>query len=227
LQTEIIMIFRKMAVSFFVSLAVFFFLFHYVYRPWQLTWGATENEVFRRMPGDEIVSDPTFNATRAITINAAPEHIWPWIVQIGYEKAGFYSYDFLDNNRIPSAEEIIPEYQDLEVGDLIPMSRNSYARVEVLEQNRYLLLVFLSITDATWSWGLYQTEPQRTRLVTRLRVHSRSLTGRFVMDAFEIIMMRKCLLGIKRRAETLAYQARDSHNQDMYARSFHAFQSGL
>ena len=85
-------------------------VFQFAYRPWQRTWGATEEEVLRVMPGDETVSEPTFWATRAVEIDARPEEVWPWLVQIGYRKAGFYSHDWLDYDRIPSAEEIIPEF---------------------------------------------------------------------------------------------------------------------
>jgi hypothetical protein len=177
-------------------------LFYFVYRPWQLTWGATHREVQQIMVGDGIVMDPTFNATRAVTINASPEQIWPWIIQIGYKKAGFYSYDILDNDGIHSSEDIIPAYQDLQVGDSIPMSRSSFAKVIVLEKNKNMLLRFIWDSEATWAWGLYEKDTNSTRLVTRLRVRTESMTSRFIMDTFEIIMMRKCLLEIKRRAES-------------------------
>ena len=91
-----------------------------VYRPRQLRWGATDGEVAREMPGDEIVARPVFNATRAVTVNARPEDIWPWLVQIGFGRAGWYSYDILDNLGRHSSEQILPEYQTLEPGDLIP-----------------------------------------------------------------------------------------------------------
>ena len=93
-----------------------------VVRPWQLTWGATDAEVLRPLPGDDFLLHPTFDATRAVTINAGPERIWPWIVQIGLGRAGWYSYDLIDNLGRASADEILPEFQDLEVGDLIPIS---------------------------------------------------------------------------------------------------------
>src|SRR5829696_6626118 len=82
-------------------------------RPWQLRWGAT---------GDEIVAHPTFNATRALTIEARPEEVWPWIVQIGMTRAGWYSYDLLDNLGRPSARRILPQFQNPKIGDVIPMS---------------------------------------------------------------------------------------------------------
>ena len=186
---------------FLVALAL---LFHFVYRPWQLTWGATAAEVARPMPGDELVDSPSFNATRAVTVNAPAERIWPWIVQMGYKRAGFYSWDVLDNDGIPSSERILPEYQDLEVGDWMPLSDDADAEVVALEPNRQLLLVFQSDGAATWAWGLYEIDAERTRLVSRLRWRAPNRLSQFTLDAFEIIMMRKCLLGIKHRAEDTA-----------------------
>jgi hypothetical protein len=190
--------------AFLVSFVAFFYL---VYRPWQLSWGATADEVTRPMVGDGLVRNPTFNATRAVTINAPAERIWPWIVQIGYKKAGFYSWDILDNDGIPSAERIIPAYQNLEIGDLVPLDEEIDAVVVDMEPNEWLLLVFQSDSTVTWAWALYKIDADRTRLVTRLRWRASSVVSQFVLDAFEIIMMRKHLLGIKRRAETAMEQS--------------------
>ena len=175
--------------------------FYAVYRPWQLSWGATADEITRPMVGDGIVKNPTFNATRAVTVNAAAERIWPWIVQMGYKRAGFYSWDILDNDGIPSAERILPEYQNLEIGDLVPLDDEIDAAVVDMKPNEWLLLVFQSDSTVTWAWALYKIDADRTRLVTRLRWRASSVVSQFVLDAFEIIMMRKHLLGIKRRAE--------------------------
>ena len=184
-----------------VFLLAFVALFYLVYRPWQLTWGATSDEVNRPMPGDKIVREPTFNATRAVTVDAPPERIWPWLAQIGYRRAGFYSWDILDNDGIASAERIMAEHQGLRVGDLVPLARDSSARVAEMEPPRHLLLEFQSDTAATWTWALYPIDSKRTRLVTRLRVRADRLTAQLMLDAFEIVMMRRHLLGIKRRAE--------------------------
>lgn len=187
-------------VGFILFLAII--LFWSVYRPWALTWGATDEEIARPMPGDDIVARPVFDATRAVTIAASREEIWPWLVQMGYRRAGFYSWDRLDNDGIPSAERIIPELQELRVGDMMPLSHDAEAKVEILEPAKSLLLVFQSDTEATWAWGLDEITADKTRLVTRLRVGADGLRSRLVLDAFEIVMMRKCLLGIKRRAES-------------------------
>ena len=100
-------------------------------RPWQLSWGATPDEVSHPLPGDELVTRPTFNATRAITIAASPEEIWPWLVQVGLTRAGWYSYDILDNLGRPSARHIIPELQNLAPGDVVPMSPDGKQGMQV------------------------------------------------------------------------------------------------
>ena len=178
----------------------------FVYRPWALHWGATAAEVARAMPGDSIIQAATFNATRAVTVTANPEDIWPWLVQMGYRRAGLYSYDRLDNDGIPSAEHIIPQYQGLQVGDSLPIGPGFYVTVAVLETNRSMLLVFPDWAEATWAWGLYPVGPGETRLVTRLRGRPQGIRTRLVVDLGEIFPMRKSMLGIKRRAESLAQQ---------------------
>ena len=110
----------------FIIVIVGFISFLLVYlkiiRPWQLRWGATDEEIQRAMPEDNVIKQLSFNATRAVTINAPPENIYPWIVQMGVTRAGWYSYDLLDNLARPSAESILPEHQTIQIGDLIPMS---------------------------------------------------------------------------------------------------------
>jgi hypothetical protein len=90
-----------------------------LYRP--LRWGATPEEATGSMPGDDVVPAPTFNATRAVTVHAPGEAIWPWIVQIGFGRAGWYAYDVVDNLGRRSSDRVIPELQHIAVGDLVPM----------------------------------------------------------------------------------------------------------
>jgi hypothetical protein len=196
----------RVSIASLVFLCLFVLLTWFVYRPWALTWGSTDEEIARSMPGDEVLDRPTFNATRAVTIEATPEEIWPWIVQIGYRRAGFYSYDSLDNDGIPSAERILHEYQDLEVGDLIPLTKSANVRVTELEAPKSMVLLFEvpgTWSSATWAWGLYPESGSRTRFVTRLRANPRRIPSRIFLDLGEIVMMRKCMLGIKRRAEKI------------------------
>jgi hypothetical protein len=95
-------------------------------RPYQLTWGATDEEIQRPMPGDELDRNPTFLATRAISINAPPEMIWPWLVQMGFNRAGFYGYDIMEGigskRGMRSTDMILPEFQNISVGDKVPIS---------------------------------------------------------------------------------------------------------
>jgi hypothetical protein len=89
------------------------------------------------MPGDEILEAPELNATRAVTVRAPPEKIWPWIVQMGDGRAGFYAYDWFDNSGRPSATRIIPELQELEAGDSIPLVEGRvYERVHSVDRLR-------------------------------------------------------------------------------------------
>src|SRR6266516_295256 len=171
-------------------------------RPWQLRWGATDEEVARAMPGDDVVKRPTFNATRAITIRARPEEIWPWIIQIGFGRAGFYSYDLLDNLGKPSAERIIPELQHIEVGTWIPMSgkvtEETAFRVRAFESNRWMLW---EKAASTWAWKLIPIDEEHTRLIIRLKCHYRwtrptIVTDLLLMEVGDFPMMRKLMLGI-------------------------------
>jgi len=179
-----------------------------LFRPWQLHWGATESEIKRAMPGDEIVEKPSFNATRAITINAPAEKIYPWIVQMGINRAGWYSYDLLDNLGRKSAERILPEHQNLKIGDIVPMSPDGKNGIFVrdFEKNRAMLW-WDKKGDSSWVWGLYPQGLDSYRLVTRVRMRYRwlSLAAPFnlLVEFFDLPMMRKCLLGIKKRAEAL------------------------
>ena len=124
-----------------------------LYRHWHLRWGATDAEVVSAMPGDEIVPDASFTATRAITIAAPPEQVWPWIVQIGTGRAGFYSYDLFDNAARPSADRILPEFQATRIGDWVPMSskvnQTTAFKVKAFQPNQWLLW---AKPHSTWSW---------------------------------------------------------------------------
>ncbi|UCE24665.1 MAG: SRPBCC family protein [Candidatus Zixiibacteriota bacterium] len=201
--------------SWLLYLAVLIVLYFACLRDMQMTWGATDEDVNRPMMGDELLANPEMNATRAVEINATPEEIWPWMVQIGYGKAGFYGFDNLDNGGNPSAYHILPEHQDLKAGDSIPGGEwegKMFHILEVTDMNpdREMVWVFLKGTPwggGTWSWGLYPIDNQRTRLVTRLRqkYDMSSFQGVIswsMIDAIEILMMRTTLRGIKMRAES-------------------------
>jgi hypothetical protein len=182
-----------------------------LYRPWHLRWGATSEELARGMNGDEIVRRPIFNATRVVTIDAQPQDVWPWIVQIGFGRAGWYSYDQLDNLGRHSSERIVPELQHMQVGDLVPLGpgEGSGMYVKELVLNRSILWWTGKDGQTTWAWGLYPTSGGGTRLVTRVRApfswrQPASAIWLLLTEVADFPMMRKCMLGIKRRAEAKA-----------------------
>lgn len=182
-----------------------------LYRRRHLRWGATNEEVASTMPGDERFPDAQFVATRSITIDADPAAVWPWLVQVGCGRAGFYSNDFLDNLARPSATTIVPDLQHLEIGQWVPMSPSATPtdktalRVNSFEVASWLLWVK---PDSTWSWRLDPTASGGTRLVTRIHAvydWSHPLTavlGVVLMEFGDFAMMRRMLRGIKTRAES-------------------------
>jgi len=195
-----------------VLVLVIFVLYVRFLRPWQLRWGATDAELARSMAGDELVKAPTFNATRAVTIAAQPEHIFPWIVQMGITRAGWYSIDLLDNLNRPSAEVILPALQHVQPGDVVPMSPDGKNGLYVKDfvANQWMLWASQD-GDTTWVWGLYPIDSTHTRLITRVRMMYRwfspTILFALLVEFTDIIMMRKCMLGIQRRAERLASEA--------------------
>jgi hypothetical protein len=180
-----------------------------LFRPWQLSWGATADEVGRTLPGDKVVSDPTFNATRAITIAARPEQIWPWLLQVGVKRAGWYSYDLLDNLGRPSAREIIPELQQVAVGDVVPLSPDGKQGVHVLALDLPRSMLWGTLPDTTWLWVCEPQADGTTRLITRIRSSYRWLSPSIVFSMLiefaDIWMIRKMLLNLRSRAEALAH----------------------
>jgi len=177
-------------------------------RPWQLRWGATSNEISRILPGDELVPEPTFNATRAITIAARPDHIWPWLRQVGVTRAGWYSYDLLDNLGRPSARDIIPELQEVAVGDVVPLSPDGKQGVQILALDLPRSMLWGTLPDTTWLWFCEPRADGTTRLITRIRSHYRWLSPAIafslLVEFADIWMIRKMLLNLRERAEALA-----------------------
>jgi hypothetical protein len=178
-----------------------------IYRPQQLRWGATDQEVARAMPGDDIQRQPIFNSTRAITIGARPEQIWPWLVQMGYKRAGFYGYDALDNAGIPSADRIIPALQQLKVGDAFPIWEGVNYQVVAIDPNHSLVLE--SSDQSTMALGLYPLDAGHTRLFWRIHNAAYNWASPYVAlqlftDAVDFFAVRQNLLGIQARAEGVA-----------------------
>lgn len=207
----------------------------FVVRPWLLRWGATDDDVRRPLPGDDLVPHPKMGITHAITIHASAAEVWPWLVQIGYKRAGWYSYDSIhramgiagspDDDRC-SANRIIPELQQLEVGDSIEIGPGMGYTVAAIEPGRALVLHIaldtrtwqsLDLTgpmpdnylNASWIWFLDEIGERTTRLIVRHRQdYNPSLLNELMMRGLiepgSFIMERKTLLSIKQRAEAAA-----------------------
>jgi hypothetical protein len=192
-------------------------LYWFPLRQWMSRWGATPSDLARVMAGDGLLADPTYSGTLAVVVNAAPEHIWPWLVQLGYQRGGLYSYDWLDRlfgylDR-PSATRILPEYQHLAVGDKIPLGRGPSWPVAAIEPCRTLVLDMRNLGGFDWVWqfGLYPIDEKRTQLVSRSRVRPQTVLARmltYVIEPAGFLMTRQMLLGLKERAETLRAQNR-------------------
>jgi hypothetical protein len=167
-------------------------------RQWWRTWGVVPDEATKPLPGDDLVPDAHASDTRGITIDAAPDRVWPWLVQMGFGRGGWYSIDQLDM-RAKSANRIVEEWQTLAVGDVLPTYPGGGFQVKALDPNRSLVLygdpstmqapteaeleempagleassTFLAQTPsefkASWAFVLEPVGPNRTRLIERMR----------------------------------------------------------
>ena len=178
--------------------------------PWMDRWGATQTEIAASLSGDELVLSPRISYTRAISINAAPEEIYPWIVQIGAERGGWYSYEWFETSvlrcEISNADSIDERWQNLKVGDPVKMCPGTAGpppyQVALLEPGRAMILGHQENGDwiEVWQFVLLPQDDGTTRLVLRSR---NAAEGWFwdVMRPGEFIMARGMLRGIKERAE--------------------------
>jgi hypothetical protein len=176
-------------------------------RRWHLTWGATPAEVAAAMPGDGLLPRAQYRCTRAVTIAVPPEEVWPWLVQVGYRRAGWYAGDLLDNFARPSAREIVPELQELCVGQWLamvpkPSERTAFVVDSYVEPSWLLWRT----PNRTFAWRLTPLSDAQTRVVARL--HTRYEWRRplapltvLLMELADYPMMRRMLLGIRERAE--------------------------
>ncbi len=179
------------------------------WRAWSLTWGATPGEAAGALPGDELLAEPAIVSTRAVRVEAPPSAIWPWLVQMGPGRGGAYTYDWIENLfglGMHSANEILPQFQDLKVGDAQQLGRRGPTlRTARLEPGEVLVL---RSDDGNWVWAFTLVpDGTGTRLISRNRIATpgasrlaQALT-RYVMEPGSLIMERKMLLGIKQRAE--------------------------
>ena len=186
----------------------------YLVRPRLLRWGATDQEVDGPLPGDDLVANADVTATRAITIRASADQVWPWIAQLGQGRGGFYSYDFLENligADIHSADRIVPELQDIEVGDEVLLGPEFGYDVAFLEPGRSLVLRggfpmenIAAPYDSTWAFVLQAESDETTRLLVRERYEYKRWWAALIVEpteAISFVMSQKMLRGIKDRAE--------------------------
>ena len=195
-----------------------------VLRSWYNRWGATDAEIQQPLSGDELVPVSNLGYTRAITIQAPVESVWPWLAQLGQGRGGLYSYDGLENLArcdIHSVNRIIPELQNLRTGDLIRLGPKGYPcfSVAVIETGRALVLIsadpqtgqpvyYISRAEkgysaATWQFILEPRKNDTTRLLVRQRLSyspDLALVWRLT-EPVGFVMERRMLIGIKQRAE--------------------------
>jgi hypothetical protein len=188
-------------------------------RGWREQWGATTAEARRVFPCDELIPRPCWGSTRAIDIQAAPEAVWPWLLQMGDGRAGLYSYQTLENMvgcKMRNLTVIAPEYQNLKVGDGIKLHDKIPALPVIYLQSYEGLVVgggpggpgAPQGVGTTWGWFLEARGPHQTRLIERYRTvypptrAARLAYGKAIMEPITFVMARKMLLGIKARAES-------------------------
>jgi hypothetical protein len=177
-------------------------------RRWFSRWGTTPEELARAMPGDHLIANAVPTGMQIVTVNAPPEAIWPWLVQMGSTRGGWYSYDWLDRlfgflDR-PSATRILPEFQDLAEGDKIALGRQEVTAA-VLDPPHVLAWSYHAYgIDDVWQLALYPIDEHRTRLVSRVWPSVPSLLQWLPMHVMEpagFVMTRPMLLNVKQRAE--------------------------
>jgi hypothetical protein len=178
-------------------------------RRWHVTWGATPAEVTAPMPGDGLLPTAQYRATRAVTVGAPPERVWPWLVQVGVGRGGWYADDLLDNLARPSVRHIVPELQDLRVGQRLPMIPHSGDRTAfTVDSYDWPSWLLWRTPNRTFAWRLTPLSGGRTRLISRMHTcyeWRRPLTVFTVllMESADYPMMRRMLHGIRERAETV------------------------
>jgi hypothetical protein len=195
-----------------------------VLRRKQLRWGAAPAEVASRLPGDDVLPDARLVATRAISVEATPEEVWPWIAQLGQGRAGFYSYDVFENLvgcDIASADRIVPQWQDVTVGDEFRLHPDMALPVAVVDPPTALVVRSESADgadqkevpyDFTWAFVVRPASPHGSRLIVRERYDWTVPAMRSAMEALtfaSFVMTQKMLRGIRDRAEAHGARLRD------------------
>lgn len=204
------LIFAFLGIFILIVIIYFWFVF-----PWMLNWGATEAESAMPLPGDEVVPNPSYRSTRALTIEAPVEDVWPWLAQFGQDRGGFYSYSWFENlilADIHNAGTINPEWQTRREGELLPLTSPNYPlglvkwkegsvgpHIRRFEPNQVIVLE---------GWGSFVLQPRedgKTRFIVRDPTQPMSLPGRILWSIFfepgHFAMERQMMKGVKVRAE--------------------------
>ena len=205
---------RRIAIAAIIGVILWFGI-----KPRMMNWGATSEEISQSLPGDELLPKPDGESTMAISIDAPPEDIWPWLLQMGQERGGFYSYTWAENLMgfdIHNADEIIFEYQDLAVGDTVRLARADRfpnTKLEVASITPEQSLVLQSPDQPpwwVWAFVLDPVDATETRLIVRARIRLpenpvASRASQLILDPVTFVMTRGMLLGIKSRVEDTGY----------------------
>jgi hypothetical protein len=177
-----------------------------------LDWGATDEERARPLPGDDIAPSAAYQTTRAVTIHASAESVWPWLVQMGQDRAGFYTHNWVERllqSGIPDLSEIHPEWQDIAVGDLIRTNRDIGGKalgwpVESVDPGRSLVVRSLKLPKGTYAFILEPIDEVTTRFIVRDRALWKRREYAFAAVIYEPLhayMETGLILGVKQRAE--------------------------
>jgi hypothetical protein len=182
-------------------------------------WGTVDEELTRTYPGDELVPDPKWTADHAITINATPEHVWPWIAQIGQGRGGFYSYQKLENlagSEIVNTARILDEHQQVRPGDPIRLHVQSPPMTVAIVEEPTTLVLYgdpagadgSAVLSTSWAFLLLEQPDGTTRLLSRTRYHhaddrrSKLMGGPLLIEPVSFVMERKMLKVIKALVES-------------------------
>ena len=182
-------------------------------------WGTADEELTKTYPGDELVPNPKWTANHAITINATPEHVWPWIAQIGQGRGGFYSYQKLENlagSKIVNTSRILDEHQHVRVGDPIKLHvETPPMTVAIVEEPTTLVLYGnpagadgSAVLSTSWAFLLLEQPDETTRLLSRTRYfhddkfRSKLMGGPLLIEPVSFVMERKMLKVIKALVES-------------------------
>jgi hypothetical protein len=171
-------------------------------------WGSSDDETKETLPGDDLVDEPAFSATRSITISAPPTEVFPWIAQFGFGRAGWYSYDLIDNFGRKSATTLHPEWAVDTVGDVVPGGPINFSVREIDAPNHLVLELLNARRSPRLTFTMsYVLRPisDSTRLISRVRSGLRAPFGNILLRSTlgpgDGVMLRRQLLGIKERAE--------------------------